>query len=204
MMRTARPGKRIGVFGGTFDPIHIGHLIIAEAARDQLGLSEVLLIPAATAPHKKGLKATDPAHRLAMVRGAVRQAPGIHASDLEVRLGGVSYTVDTLRFLRDIFPHDELWLLMGSDNLNQIDTWKEPEEILHLCRIAVYERPGFPLRKRVLKRTKAQVLEGGLLDLSATIVRRLHGRSRSIRFVVPPPVERYIKRHRLYRPVRRR
>ncbi len=204
-MNSATKRKRkIGILGGTFDPVHIGHLIIAEAARDQLELSEVLLMPAAIAPHKRGLRATGSKHRLAMVRAAVRDTPGIVASDLEIRLGGVSYTVDTLRFLNDVFPGVELWLLMGSDNLNQLSTWKQPEDLLRLCRIAVYKRPGFPIRSDVLRRTRARVLEGGALDLSATIVRRLQGRARSIRFIVPPPVERYIARHRLYRPGRKR
>lgn len=204
MTTTERSAENIGVFGGTFDPPHVGHLIIAESAREQLGLSEVLFVPAANAPHKRGKSSTAPLHRLSMLRLAVRGHYGFRVSDAEIRRGGVSYTVDTLRHLRKTHPNATLWLIVGSDNVRDIFSWREPEVILRLCRIAVYERPGFPIRKVILRRTRAQVLEGGALDLSATIVRRLQGRARSIRFVVPPPVERYIERHRLYRPGRKR
>lgn len=189
---------RIGIFGGTFDPPHIGHLIIAEAARDQLGLERVLFMPAARAPHKRGARTAPANHRLAMVRAAVRGVPRFHASDFEIRKGGVSFTVDTVRFLRSIFPSKEIWLLLGSDNLQDFSTWKSPKDLLSMCRIAVYERPGFPLHRRLVSRTGAVVLEGGLLDLSATLVRRLHQRGRSISFIVPPAVEKYMVRRRLY------
>lgn len=89
-------------------------------------------------------------------------------------------------------------MLLGSDNLQDFSAWKNPQELLSMCRIAVYERPGFPLYRRLVSRTRAVVLEGGLLDLSATLIRRLQQRGRSIRFIVPPAVEKYIVRHRLY------
>jgi nicotinate-nucleotide adenylyltransferase len=139
-----------------------------------------------------------------MVRAAVRGVPYFHASDFEIRKGGLSFTVDTVRFLRSVFPRKEIWLVLGSDNLKDIFSWKEPRELLRLCRIAVYERPGFPLHRRLVSRTGAVVLEGGLLDLSATLVRRLQQRGRSVRFIVPPGVENYIVRHRLYSAGRRR
>ncbi|MEK6649710.1 MAG: nicotinate-nucleotide adenylyltransferase [Bacteroidota bacterium] len=195
---------RVGLFGGTFDPPHVGHLIIAEAAREQLGLERILFMPAAQAPHKRTARATPARHRLAMVRAAVRGVPRFHASDFEIRKGGLSYTVDTVRFLRSVFPRKEIWLLLGSDNLQDFFSWKEPGELLSLCRISVYVRPGFPLDRRLLRRTRAEVIEGGLLDLSSTLIRRLQHRRRSIRFIVPPSVEKYIVRHRLYGVRRRR
>ncbi len=204
MTTSRRNAENIGIFGGTFDPPHVGHLIIAESAREQLGLSKVLFVPASHAPHKRGKSSTAPLHRLRMLRLAVRGHRDFRASDVEIRRGGVSFTVDTLRHLRKTHPIATLWLIVGSDNLRDIFSWREPEVILQLCRIAVYERPGFSIRNDVLRRTRARVLEGGALELSATIVRRLQGRSRSIRFIVPPSVERYIARHRLYRPVRKR
>jgi nicotinate-nucleotide adenylyltransferase len=198
MKRRQKAPARIGIFGGTFDPIHVGHLVIAETAREQLGLAKVIFMTAAVAPHKRGTPATPAIHRLAMVRTAIRGSKALHASDLEVRNGGVSYTVDTVRFLSSVFPGKELWLIMGSDNLKDFSSWKEPGELLRLCRVAVYERPGYPVSPRSLKRTKAVVLEGGIMDVSATLLRKLQSRGRSIQFLVPSSVERYIQRHRLY------
>lgn len=199
MKRRPSQQRQIGLFGGTFDPPHVGHLIIAETAREQLGLEQVHFVPAARAPHKKGRKAAPAIHRLAMLRLALRDHPEFVASDLEIRRGGVSYTVDTLRQLAAKHPKADLWLIVGGDNLRDLYHWKEPQEILKRCRLAVYVRPGYPVSKHVLHRTQAVVLEGGLLDISATVIRRIEARSGSIRFLVPAVVERYIRRHRLYR-----
>lgn len=191
--------RQIGLFGGTFDPPHVGHLIIAETARVQLSLEQVHFVPAACAPHKQGRKASPAVHRLGMLKLALRNHPEFVASDLEIRRGGVSYTVDTLRQLAVKHPKADLWLIVGSDNLRDLYRWKEPQEILKQCRLAVYVRPGYPVSKQILHRTHAVVLEGGLLDISATVIRRIEARSGSIRFLVPAVVERYIRRHRLYR-----
>ncbi len=198
-----RKQENIGVFGGTFDPPHAGHFIIAEAAFSQLALSKVLFIPAAQAPHKRNRKAVSGQHRLAMLKAAVRGHRGYRASDIEVKRGGVSYTVDTLRTLAERNPGAKFWLIIGSDNLRDLYTWKDPKGILDLCNIAVYERPGYPMPAALLRRTNATVLRGSSLEISATIIRRLEQRRSSIHFLVPPSVERYIRRHRLYRPVRR-
>lgn len=204
MTRRKSQRQQIGLFGGTFDPPHIGHLIIAETARVQLGLSTVYFVPAARAPHKKGRRATPAYRRFTMLRLALRGYPEFVATDLELRRGGISYTVDTLRQLAAKHPNSALWLIVGSDNLREFFRWKAPLEILKRCRIAVYVRPGYPISKDVVRRTKAVVLDGGLLDISATVIRRVEAHSGSIRFLVPPPVERYIRRHRLYHRPRKR
>jgi nicotinate-nucleotide adenylyltransferase len=204
MKPSRRIAEKIGVFGGTFDPPHVGHLIIAESAREQLGLSRVIFVPAAHAPHKRGRGTTAPLHRLTMTRLAVRGHRGFRASDVEVRRGGVSYTVDTLRQLRRSHPKAALWLIVGSDNFREIYSWREPDALLQMCRLAVYRRPGFPISAAVRRRTAVVVLEGGSLDISATVIRALQGRTRSIRFLVPPAVESYLRKHRLYRPANRR
>jgi nicotinate-nucleotide adenylyltransferase len=204
MNRRGPQFRQIGLFGGTFDPLHVGHLIIAESARVQLGLERVYFVPVARAPHKKGRKAAPAYHRLAMLRLALRDHPEFVASDAEIRRGGISYTVDTLRQLAAEHPAAGIWLIVGSDNLRDLYRWKEPLEILNRCRIAVYRRPGYPLSKTIVRRTKPVVLDGGLLDISATVIRRIEAGSGSIRFLVPSVVERYIRRHRLYRSPTRR
>lgn len=199
MRRATKHRRQIGLFGGTFDPPHVGHLIIAESARVQLGLNLVQFVPAARAPHKKGRKPTPAQHRMSMLRLALRGHSAFVASNWEVRRGGVSYTIDTLRQMTAKYPKAEIWLIVGSDNLRDLFHWKEPLEILKRCRVAVYCRPGYPLSKHVVRRTNAVVLDGGLLDISATVIRRIEAHSGSIRFLVPAAVERYIRRHRLYR-----
>ncbi|NLF38296.1 nicotinate (nicotinamide) nucleotide adenylyltransferase [bacterium] len=190
---------KIGILGGTFDPVHTAHLAIAEQAVRQLGLDRVLFIPAWIAPHKgQNRAATERTkHRLAMLRLAVKGNAAFAVSDIEVARGGTSYTIDTLRALRAAKgPDAEFSLLIGADNFAQFDTWREAGEIPRLCSIAVYARPGCPLGS--LPR-HIRALDGPLLDISATWLRRQTARGGSIRYLVPEPVRAYIERHKLYR-----
>jgi nicotinate-nucleotide adenylyltransferase len=216
-----RASRRIGVFGGTFDPIHIAHLRCAEEAREQLRLDEVLFVPAADPPHK-ARRITPGAHRLAMVRLATAGHPAFRVSPIEMERDGRSYTVDTLRALRAQLPTDStLTLLVGLDAFCEIGTWKEYRTLFALADVAVWTRPPRRIRSarallpvaaradfcygrdqtRLRHRTGNQVrfLTVTALDVSASAIRLRLRRGRSIRYLVPPAVERYLSRHRLYR-----
>jgi len=204
--RTRRP--RVGVFGGTFDPPHLGHLALAERARDELDLERVLFVPAAHPPHKRGTWATPIAHRLAMTRLAVRGHRGFTVSDLEVRRAGASYTVETLRELRRRHPGTDWWLLLGEDSLRGLKRWRHPHEIAALARIAVAPRSPLPRgagRGRADSRTPAWLrgrvrwLSSPVLEIASRDLRARARRGDSLRVLVPDTVEAYARRHRLYR-----
>ena len=191
---------RVALFGGSFNPPHLGHLALAEAARDEAGLRQVLWMPAATAPHKQGAAMPDGRHRLAMTRRATEDHDAFAVSDLELRRAGVSYTVDTLRTLNAEHTGVEWLLLIGGDSLAQLHTWREPEEILRHAALLVYPRPGADLAvvdPAVMRR--ATVLDRPLLDVSSTAVRALLSAGRSARYLVPDRVLAYAAEHGLYR-----
>ena len=202
-------GRRIGILGGTFDPPHLGHLLIAETARAALGLESVLFIPAGEPWLKSGQRITPATHRLRMVQLAVADNPDFCVCDCEVRRSGASYTVDTLRELRGAYPDSAEWyFIVGSDVLDQFHLWKEPEGILELCRLAVIERPGGPddgvaaLAERfpdAVASGAVVTVAGPRVDFSASELRRILAEGQSVRYQVPDAVAEYIKRHDLYR-----
>ena len=189
--------RRIGLFGGTFDPPHAGHLAIAEWARERLRLDRVLFVPAGTPPHKRGRRRSSAKARVAMTRLAVRGNPAFRASTLEVRRAGPSFTVDTLRDLRLAFPGARLYLIMGEDSLDDFRTWHEPGAIVALATLAVAQRPGRP-RPRHPSRGVVWLDNPGL-DLSSSGIRARVRAGRSVRYLVPDAVAAYIARRRLYR-----
>ncbi len=198
-----QPGS-VGILGGTFDPIHNGHLAIAEEAREALGLERVVFIPASTPPHKPGRPVTSPEHRLAMVRLAVAGNPAFEASELEVARGGASYTVDTLEALRADGLVDP-WLILSTEALAGLPGWREPVRVLGLARIAVVPRSGFdPLGPAWVEArfpgasNRVRFLAGPLLPISGSVVRRRAAAGRSVRYLVPDAVAAYIAQHRLY------
>ena len=194
--------RRIGLFGGTFDPPHIGHLALAEWAREQLRLDRVLFVPAGTPPHKRGRRLSGPAARVAMTRLAVRGHPDFRVSTLEVRRRGPSFTVDTLRALRAAHPGARLYLLMGEDSLDDFRTWHEPGAIAALATLAVARRPGRRgAGRRAAGRRRAGVvwLDNPGFDLSSSAIRARARSGRSVRVLVPDAVAAYIGRHRIYR-----
>ena len=191
---------RVGLFGGSFNPPHVGHLVVAEGARDAAALDRVLWMPAATPPHKRDDALPAAEHRLAMTRLATEDHAAFDVSDLELRRSGVSYTVDTLRALQADHPDAEFLLLIGGDSLAQFHTWHEPEEILRRVELLVYPRPGFALSDLdAAVRRRATVLDRPLLDLSSTAVRGLLRAGRSARYLVPDPALAYAEAHGLYR-----
>ena len=208
-MADAESGRRIGILGGTFDPPHLGHLLIAETARVALELDSVLFLPAGQPWLKSGQRVTPSEHRLRMVELAVADNPDFCVCDCEVRRSGASYTVDTLRELRGAYPDSAEWyFIVGSDVLDQFHLWKEPEGILDLCRLAVIERPGGPddgvaaLAKRFPDTVASGAVvpvAGPRVDFSASELRRILAEGRSVRYQVPDPVAEYIGQHGLYR-----
>lgn len=183
---------RTGILGGSFDPIHHGHLILARAAREELALDRVIFIPANVSPHKTGNRPATGADRLAMVELAIRGEEGFEASDIELKRPAPSYTVDTLRELQKAHPQDELVLLIGADNVAKFGTWREPDEIRRLARIAVLDRDGglAPQEWPVIRH---------LIDISSTGIRARVAAGSSIRYLTPGSVCDYISSHRLYR-----
>jgi nicotinate-nucleotide adenylyltransferase len=197
------PGS-VGLIGGTFDPIHHGHLAIAEEAREALGLERVLFIPSATPPHRPGRPITEAADRLAMVRLAVAGNPAFAVSEVEVERGGASYTVETLTFLRGAGIADP-WFILSSEALAGFPSWREPARILELARLAVVPRAGYePLDSAWVEARfpgggdRVRFLSGPLLPISGSVVRGRAAAGRSVRYLVPDGVAAWIADHRLY------
>ncbi len=197
---------RLGVLGGTFDPVHIGHLLLAEEARSALGLDRVLFVPAGEPWRKAERELSNSEHRLAMVRLAVGDAPAFEVSTVEVERRGPTYTVDTLEALRqEMGSGAEVFFLMGQDALADLPHWRDPERIIALARLAVASRAGWEeaqavaLEKEVPGISRRVVwLEMPHIAISSTAVRDRVRRGESIRYWVPPPVEDYIRQNRLY------
>jgi len=201
-------GKRIGLFGGTFDPVHLGHLLAAQEAYEQLDLSRVILMPAHTRPHKDRVVTTSAADRLAMLRLAAADDACFEVSDLEVRRGGSSYTIDTVAALRAEVDA-EIVLLVGSDSVPELPTWHRVGDLVDLCTLVVMARPGFSvdqldglrgaLSAEQVERIAANLLPIPLIEISSTSVRERLAAGRSIRYLVPRAVEDYITSTGLYR-----
>ena len=188
---------RIGVFGGTFDPPHLGHLVVASDACAALELDRVLWIPSAVPPHKVHTVRAPAETRLELVEAAIEGDPRFTADGLELCRAGPSYTVDTLRELARRHPGAELVLLIGADNLREIPGWKEPHEILRLARVAVLSRDGAGVPADApIPATAVAVTR---VDVSATEVRRRSAAGETIRYLVPDAVRALVERRGLYR-----
>jgi nicotinate-nucleotide adenylyltransferase len=189
---------RVGVFGGSFNPPHIGHLVVAEAAREAAGLDEVLWMPAFRQPLKDaGDQNID--DRLAMVRLATEDNGSFRLSTDEIDRGGDSFTIDTLRTLRKKRADDELFLIIGMDSLAEFHRWKQPAEIVKIAQLVVYRRAGWgtePIDAQFLDH--AIVIDAPQIDISSTVVRNRLLRGRSIRYLVPDRVRQYIVEKGLY------
>lgn len=184
---------RIALYGGTFDPPHHGHLILAREAREQFALDRVVFIPAARSPFKPGIEITPPAVRVAMVRAAIGGEDGLALDESEIARGGTSYTIDTVLAAREQWPDAELFWFVGGDHIRELPKWRDWEKLRTLVQFIVLSRdseitddPGFPrLERRV--------------DISATDIRARVAQGLSIRYLVPPAVQQLIEQHRLYR-----
>lgn len=197
---------KLGILGGTFDPPHNGHLAIADAARHALGLAQVLFIPARQPPHKRGEPISPLEARLAMLERALKGKPYFVISRIEADRPGPSYTVETLRTLRqELAPGTELFFIMGMDSLQNFATWHQPAEIVKLCKLAVLKRPGFYADLEALEhqvpgiRAAVIFLRAPQVDISSTEIQARVRRGEPIDGLVPPAVAEYIERHRLYK-----
>lgn len=219
---TTRIKERAGLFGGTFDPVHLGHLRAAEEIRENLSLDKVYFIPAALAPHKKTANATPSLHRLEMLRLAVSDNPGFEVCDYELGKAAPSYTVETLRHLKKTHPESEYYFMVGNELFREIETWKEWRELFKLSNFAVITRPGYPDPEGVklplalendfsyykekenvkfYKDKNSSLIAFSRimgLEVSSTEIRRCVKSGRSIKYLVPASVEEYILRHGIY------
>ena len=200
---------RLGLLGGSFDPVHYGHLLLAESAREQLRLDEVRLIPAAVSPFKQGREPTAGRHRLQMLELAIAGNEHLRASSLELDRGGVSFTVDTLEAIAAEHPAAVLFLLMGADSLRDLPKWRGPARICELAIPAAVHRAGSPapdfqsiaplVSPERLQAIRAARIEMPLIELSSTDLRQRAAAGQSLRYRMPRAVEKYIETHGLYR-----
>lgn len=196
----------IGVLGGTFDPVHNGHLIVAEEAKTQLNLVEIIFVPAGQPWLKEDRPISPAEHRLQMLRLAIADKPHFKLSTIEIERAGPSYSVDTIAELRaQLGSEDEVFFILGWDSLAELLQWREPARIIKMCYLVAAPRPGYPRPK--LKTLEASILglsqrvmlmEKPEIDISASAIRDRVARGLSIRHLVPEPVNRYIKEHKLY------
>jgi len=187
---------RIGILGGTFDPVHNGHVYLAREACKRLRLSRVIFIPTYIPPHKKGVKVTPARHRYAMLMLATAGNPRFKVSSMEIKRKGRSYSVETLRRLRKRYgPKTEFFFITGSDSLKELDKWKNLEEILKLCRFVVVKRPGFSVTNAP---DSFIVLRIGARDISATDIRARVKKHRPLDRLIANAAASYIRRNKLY------
>ncbi|MFH1622697.1 MAG: nicotinate-nucleotide adenylyltransferase [Candidatus Omnitrophota bacterium] len=187
---------RIGIFGGTFNPIHFGHLVLAEQAYEKLNLDKVIFIPSYFPPHKDVPNIVSATHRYKMVSLAIQGNPRFKISDIEIKRKGRSFLIDTLRQLSKIYPKSELYFISGSDVSNQISKWNSIEEIFSLAKFVLAKRPGYRLKRYNRGISVISITE---LDISSSLVRRKIKLGQSIHYLMPLRVIKYIKEKRLYK-----
>ena len=187
---------RIGVFGGSFNPVHWGHLHLALLAREAAGLDRVLFVPAATPPHKEPGALAPAEHRWAMLERALATEPQTELCNLELTSGGPRYTIDTLDRLSKEHPDTTLHFILGADSLAELTTWKDPERLVNTYHIIAVNRPGEAI---AAKDTRVLEVTGNPFAISSSAIRRRVASGLSIRHLVPPPVAAYIEERDLYR-----
>ncbi|NDJ34424.1 MAG: nicotinate-nucleotide adenylyltransferase [Chloroflexi bacterium] len=196
--------ERLGVFGGTFDPPHIAHQIVAERAQETLSLDKVMWVPVGDPPHKKGQQVLEAVHRLHMVEHAVAGNPHFAIARIDIDRPGPHYSVDMLRLLSDEYPTAELFFLIGGDSLRDISQWHQPERLIECATLVVVERPGveydFDALTRAIPGLEQTVvrIDVPCIEVSSTDIRERAAAGRSIRYLVPSPVADYIHEHALY------
>jgi nicotinate-nucleotide adenylyltransferase len=202
--------RAFGILGGTFDPVHLGHMALAREALSELDLDHLLFVPNADPPHKQGQDVTPASHRVAMVALAIEPEPGFRLSRLELERAGPSYAVETVAQLAELARSEgrpEPWFVMSAETLDEFSSWRQPERILQLCRLAVAPRPGSePLDASWVRANhpgqedRFTFLPGPELDIASTDIRERLAAGRPIAHLVPDAVGGYIEAHGLYRP----
>jgi nicotinate-nucleotide adenylyltransferase len=201
--------KGVLLFGGTFDPIHHGHLIVSRSAAEQLGVARVVLIPSSAPPHKVGHQVTDAWNRLEMAQLAVEGDELFEVSDCELQREGPSYTLDTIRHFRSLYGDEtELYWLIGADSLGDLPNWYAIDQLAAECTIVTAARPGWEsedlsgleavLEEEQIRHIRQHILGTPQIDISATEIRKRVRQGQSIRSLIPAPVAEYIDAHRLY------
>ncbi len=198
-MNSGGPMK-IGLMGGSFDPVHFGHLIAAQDAREQMRLDRLLMIPAAQAPLKPNDVQSSAADRLAMLQAAVEGDPRLEISDYELNRGGISYTIDSARHFRACFPADDLYWIMGGDQLPQLHKWKEIGELVRLVEFIFLERPGHPAKPHEeVPGLRLHRCDGHLIEISSSELRGRVQTGLSLNYFCPQKVIAYLGAKQLYR-----
>ncbi|GAB4426483.1 MAG: nicotinate-nucleotide adenylyltransferase [Anaerolineae bacterium] len=199
-------GLKLGILGGTFDPPHLGHLLLAEAVAEALSLARVLFTPAADPPHKQEVTKTPARHRRRMVELAIAGNPVFELCTLDLERPGPHFSVETVSLIRQQhhLPADDCFFIIGGDSLADLPTWHQPAQLINLCRLAVVHRPGY---RPDLSRLEMEIpglgrrlawVEAPLMELSASEIRARAAAGRTIRYRVPEPVQAYIEQHHLY------
>ncbi len=202
--------RSVGIMGGTFDPIHYGHLVIAEGARARYNMDEIIFVPSGTPPHKVNRDITDAEHRYQMTRLAIQGNPHFCVSRLEIDRPGLSYAVDTIRALRDLYSaNTELYFITGADAIMEILSWKDVGTLISMCQLVAATRPGYSLTglEDIVRRIRTQhrkdfvvhTMEVPALMISSTDIRRRVETNMPIKYLLPDAVEQYIYDHALYR-----
>jgi nicotinate-nucleotide adenylyltransferase len=186
---------KIGILGGTFNPVHIGHLILAEEAREKLGLERIVFVPAYLPPHKDNSDIAPASHRLNMVKLAIKGNKNFSVSDAEIRRDGKSYTIDTVRDFKKQYPNEDLYFIIGSDLLTYLDEWKDLSEIIKMVKFVAATRPGYPLEKIP---SYISTIPIRAVDISGFEIRNCVRNKKSFRYLVPDAVCKYILKKRLY------
>lgn len=203
-----RKMNRLGIMGGTFDPVHYGHLVTAEAVRDKFKLDRVIFVPTGKPPHKKGYKVTDAKHRYLMTVLATVTNPFFEVSRIEIDREGYTYTIDTILEFKKMLPEDtKIYFITGADAVLEILTWKKVDELLQLCNFVAATRPGYEpsqlneMIKYVEKvyGSTIHMVEVPAMAISSTDIRRRVNTNRPIKYLVPESVEYYIMKNGLYR-----
>ncbi len=189
--------QKIGILGGTFDPIHLGHFVLAQKAYEELNLDKVVLVPANYPWLKKPLILTDSFHRINMIKLLIKNYSWLELSNIDILRGGNTYTKDTLEELKNIFPlPTKMYLILGSDNFHDFHKWKNYERILELANIVIAKRPNFEINSNDFQNIK--VLNSSMLDISSTIVREKIKKGFSMNKLIPLEVINYINNNKLY------
>ncbi len=201
--------ESIGVLGGTFNPVHNGHLIVAQDAMESFNLSRVLFIPSAEPPHKSTSELAPPEARMAMISLAVEGDERFELNSMEIDRGGVSFAVDTVRELRRLYGNSRICFIIGEDTLPELHMWKDIDILLQLCEFVTLARPGFPITDQVggqldlpdpwPERLLSRKAVAHQIDISSSDIRRRVSEGRSIRYLVPDAVQMYIEANKLYR-----
>lgn len=193
---------KIGLYGGTFDPVHFGHLLLAEWLREELNLREIIFIPAAIPPHKQDKSITSSELRWQMLKLAIQGNPSFKISDFELKNKNISYSLRTILHFRNALKisSDNIFFLIGADNLETFSSWYKPDEIIKNCQIVVYRRPGNTLAnvsEKYLKKMK--IMHNPLIEISSSDIRNRIGNGQSVKYMIPSPVEALIYENNLYK-----